>query len=270
MRRQRAKKKTIQQIQGERTVQNAILTTGQALIPLIASDENICPIKSGGSLFIEYHTSEECKRLLVAPSTISDNDCGTSPVTLTDWMFALTRENMKQMYDACPGWGWDEQGKYTELAHKEARFLVLFDPSSDPPLLHAGATTRQDTDLKRRPVAFAHIRYEMERCKPILYLYEVQVSKLYQGQSLGSCMVQRIETLGKHFNLDRIMLTVFVNNVGARNFYKRLGYTIDTSSPNQEHVNDRDLQDIADTGAGYIILSKGLKDESSMLVKKRS
>ena len=251
MRTQRSKKKTIQQIQGERTIQNALGTTGQVLLPLVAYDENSCQAKSKTLLCLEYYSSEESRKLLVAPSTISDNDFGTSPVTLTDWMLKLTRENMQRMYDACPGWGWDEQAKYNELTHKEARFLVLFD--SDIPL-HAGATTLQDMDLRRRPIAFAHIRYEMELNQPILYLYEVQVSKLYQGQSLGSCIVQKIETLGRHLNLRRIMLTVFVNNVRARNFYKRLGYNTDASSPYQDNADD--------PGAGYIILSKVLENES--------
>ena len=43
-----------------------------------------------------------------------------------------------------------------------------------------------------------------------------------------------LEKLAKVWQMERIVLTVLTNNDGALRFYKRLGYTVDETSPDDE------------------------------------
>lgn len=54
--------------------------------------------------------------------------------------------------------------------------------------------------------------------------------------------MKTLEKLAKIWRMDRVVLTLLVNNEGAVRFYKRLGYILDDTSPKEE--------------TGYDILSK--------------
>lgn len=43
-----------------------------------------------------------------------------------------------------------------------------------------------------------------------------------------------LEKMAKVWQMDRVVLTDITNNEGALRFYKRLGYTIDETSPTDE------------------------------------
>ena len=139
---------------------------------------------------------------------------------MLDWMYSLTETNMSELYEACPGWGWDGQAKRQELGHDDARYLVI----------------GRD--------AFVHLRYEMEGSEPVIYVYEIQVDAKKQGQQLGQRLMGAVELLAGRLRFPRVMLTVFTGNAGARRFYEILGYKEDNSSP--------------DDDAGYMILCKDI------------
>lgn len=43
-----------------------------------------------------------------------------------------------------------------------------------------------------------------------------------------------LEKLAKVWQLERVVLTILTNNEGALRFYKRLGYSIDETNPDDE------------------------------------
>jgi ribosomal protein S18 acetylase RimI-like enzyme len=135
-----------------------------------------------------------------------------------DWMLALTRANMRASYEQV--WGWDEGAKDAELRHEHSRFFVI---------------PRQ---------AFVHFRYEWDEdgVSPVVYVYEIQVEPAHRGRSLGHTLMRAVEDLGRALGFHKVKLTVFSANVGARRFYRRLGYDMDVSSP--------------DESTGYLILSR--------------
>ena len=138
---------------------------------------------------------------------------------LLEWMFQLTKTNMRDMYEACEGWGWDDAAKREELGHDSSRYLVVGQH------------------------AFVHLRYEMEDLQPIIYVYEIQVDAMHRGKQLGRKLMEAVEALSKLLRFRKVMLTVFSSNVGARKFYQALGYQNDASTPDGPE-------------AGYFILSK--------------
>lgn len=74
------------------------------------------------------------------------------------------------------------------------------------------------------------------------FSYELQIEDGYKNKGLGEHFMKTLEKLAKIWRMDRVVLTLLVNNEGAVRFYKRLGYTLDDTSPTEE--------------TGYDILSK--------------
>lgn len=78
--------------------------------------------------------------------------------------------------------------------------------------------------------------------------YEIQISPEYRRKGLGKFMMKTLEACARHWNLEKLMLTVLNNNENSLIFFKALGYTKDETSPDV-------LQE-----ADYQILSKSMLD----------
>jgi len=66
------------------------------------------------------------------------------------------------------------------------------------------------------------------------FSYELQIDEKYQNKGLGEHLMKCLEKLAKLWQMERVVLTVLTNNDGALRFYKRLGYTVDETSPDDE------------------------------------
>ncbi len=220
------------------TVQNAL---NMSNLRLSRSDDAVCisdqlSIRNNSSFVVRYYRAQH-----VVETSVTKENTEDAGAPLVAWMLDLTRRNMKSMYEACPGWGWDDADKGAELEHRDARFLVAFDMKKN-----------------EAPVAFAHVRFEVEEDQPILYVYELQVCTSAQGCGLGTWLMQHVQAIAKDCGLSHIMLTVFCSNKNAMNFYRNLGYTVDPSSPIQEEIDPHGTTAVGteETEEGYLILSK--------------
>lgn len=74
----------------------------------------------------------------------------------------------------------------------------------------------------------------------------MHVDESSQRRGLGTFMMKTLEKIANYWKMEKIVLTVLKNDEGALNFYKKLDYFVDETSP--------DKQDKAD----YEILSKSL------------
>ncbi|KAL6770935.1 hypothetical protein ACKKBF_B33280 [Auxenochlorella protothecoides x Auxenochlorella symbiontica] len=167
------------------------------------------------------------------------------PKSWSKWMLDLTRTNMKAHYEACPGWGWREREKKSELAHPSARYLVAASSVAESEENIAACNSEQGCDVK--PVAFLHFRFEVEDHKPILYLYELQLDNSVQRKGLGQFLVRLLELVAWQSGLSQLKLTVLNTNDGAGLFYKSMGFALDQTSPSAVSL---------DAAPGYEILSK--------------
>lgn len=126
-----------------------------------------------------------------APSAISTEDM--------DWMLALTRANMEEMY-VDGGWGWNDTEKRRELMDDEARHLLVRrraptaatgDESKDGAKAEAGAGAGAGAGATSGElVAFAHFRFLLEDEYPVLYVQEIQLTEPVQRKGLGKHMMQ--------------------------------------------------------------------------------
>ena len=123
---------------------------------------------------------------------------------------------MRQQYDANP-WGWDAAAKWSELAHDDARFV----------LVRGGSGAIQ---------AFAHFRFDVNdedyASRAVLYVRELQVAQPFRSSGLGARIMNLLQRVAGQFELDCVMLTVFKSNARALSFYmEKLEYSIDAGDP---------------------------------------
>lgn len=147
------------------------------------------------------------------------------PVEVLNFCLELTEKNMKQMYEQS-SWGWNRLKKKREIEDEEARLILIRDNEN-------GAF-----------VGFGHFRFERMDNDVVLYLYELQLEASITRQKLGKQLMVVLELIARNLEMDKVILTVFLSNIGARKFYERLNYSIDETSPEGQNGED------------YTILSK--------------
>ncbi|GMR59200.1 hypothetical protein PMAYCL1PPCAC_29395, partial [Pristionchus mayeri] len=145
------------------------------------------------------------------------------PTETFDWVWNLFEKNMRLMYEKSQ-WGWDPESKRNELQATTARFLILKNGKGDN-------------------VAYCHFRVDMDNDFAVIYCYEIQVETAYQRKGLGSIIMSVLERLSIKLEMDKMMATVFKYNIRSLNFFRKIGFEEDASSPKDE---ERD----------YLILSK--------------
>jgi len=100
---------------------------------------------------------------------------GAAPWALGEEALALTRANMRALYDAAGGeWAWDDAAKRAELAHAEARLVAA-------------------RDARGALLGFVAFRFVSEGPLEALYVYELQLAPEAQGKGLGKHLMQVCE-----------------------------------------------------------------------------
>lgn len=78
----------------------------------------------------------------------------------------------------------------------------------------------------------------------ISHSYELQIEETYQRKGLGRFMIGAMEKLAKHYEMEKLILTVLANNQNAIDFFGRMGFVKDDTSPSENE------------STGYHIMSK--------------
>ncbi|XP_055328159.1 N-alpha-acetyltransferase 40-like [Paramacrobiotus metropolitanus] len=134
---------------------------------------------------------------------------------IVEWMFSLTEQNMKSLYESC-AWGWNPTAKYKEMTESGAWYLIA-------------------KDYKNSSLAgFCHFRFVIDYGVEVLYCYELQVEQQYRSEKIGSKIMLMLETMSAHWKMKKVVLTVLRHNPRAIRFYMDLGYTFDETSPSCE------------------------------------
>ncbi|OHS99459.1 N-alpha-acetyltransferase 40 [Tritrichomonas foetus] len=152
------------------------------------------------------------------------------PEEYQDWVFDLTKRNMQELYEKT--WGWNDNKKRHELFDDLARYLILI-------------------NADKKPIGFAHIRFEFVRGQTRIYIYEFQVEPEYQGKGVGRFIMNTTEFIALKRGLEAVTLTVFKINEGAYAFYTKMHYIPSETSPSVVDPGHPDAYD-------YEILTKSL------------
>ena len=133
------------------------------------------------------------------------------PEEFEECCFNMIETNMKTIYEN--SWGWKPEAKEAELYAEDARFILAF--VEDKPL----------------PVAFVHYRFEMDFLETSALIYDIHIESEYRGKGLGKWMLQAVEFIALKCKLDAVIVTLFKENIGARQFFRHMKYVHHKSSP---------------------------------------
>ena len=155
------------------------------------------------------------------------------PQSIHDSCLSLFEENMGDMYRQS-SWGLNMKEKDDELKHPTARFLIIMDDNEE-----------EDKDNPKL-LAFAHFRFEVDDeehpTKEVLYLYEIQIHESARRNGIGKRMMQILEIMAMQMQMRKVVLTVFDSNKGAFDFYTKLKYQVDETSPSQFEGEEADYE----------------------------
>lgn len=180
--------------------------------------------------------------------------------------FDLLERNMRELY-VSGGWGWKAGEKRRELVHEDAHLLLAYGPHApaegdgvaeakkEAAFSHAASAEKGGATGGgggRRLLGFGHFRFELEDGgAPVLYIYEIQVQPGSTRAGLGRRLVQLMELVALKRGMQRIMCTVFKENVRSMRFFRtKMKYAIDESSPSNFEGGEDET---------YEILGKPLK-----------
>ncbi|KAL8837784.1 MAG: hypothetical protein Q9170_002402 [Blastenia crenularia] len=136
--------------------------------------------------------------------------------------------------------GWSPTKKRKEMKLPDLRYLLLVN------------------DIDSQVEGFLSFMLTYEDAHEVVYCYELHLVAWLQGQGLGRYLMGLMETVGSNAGVQKSMLTVFVENNAAINFYNKLGYTKDDFSP-----EPRTLRNGTVKMPTYVILSKSLQEGST-------
>jgi len=125
--------------------------------------------------------------------------------------FKLVQENMQTLYENS-NWGWKESEKREEMLEENARYLFA-------------------VDGEKNIVGVSHFRFDLDEDDEVLYCYEIQLVDAVRGNGLGKFMMQVLELMALKAKMKKVLLTVFKANERAINFFNKMKYTVDETSP---------------------------------------
>lgn len=146
-------------------------------------------------------------------------------------VFDLVKTNMESLYEGS-SWGWNEKSKREEMCEENARYLLAY-------------------DAEDKVVAMSHFRFDVDEDIEVLYCYEVQLSEEVRRKGLGKFLMQILELMAMKSRMKKVILTVFKANTHATNFFTKMKYGVDETSPSLDDIEDVENYD-------YEILSKHL------------
>ncbi|KAA1468231.1 acyl-CoA N-acyltransferase, partial [Dentipellis sp. KUC8613] len=163
-----------------------------------------------------------------------------------DHVWRIFEENMHTFYQGS-SLGWSPKDKKAELFHQQSRFILVRD----------GLHPSDDSDTGSGILAYTMFRFDEEDGDCVVYCYELQVAKTARRTGLGKVLMQCLHDIGRAWNMQKIMLTVFKINEPATAFYKSVGFEMDPFSPGYEgSESEESSSDASDEECDYVILSK--------------
>lgn len=140
----------------------------------------------------------------------------------------LISNTIGSLYETVDGPNWQVQ-KMSELQEKGLVYISY-------------STTRE-------LVAFMSIKLVLDQNIKQLYLYEIHISPEYQGNRLGTKMINLLHTianelnkLGGLYSCEATGLTVFSANQKAYEWYNLLGYRLSTGSPTDRKLRGKTIR----------------------------
>ncbi|KAK4507632.1 hypothetical protein PRZ48_001367 [Zasmidium cellare] len=164
---------------------------------------------------------------------ISDNDF--------DDCLNLIETTSRKDYEGS-SWGWHPKRKRREMKEKEMRYVVAQNE----------AYADEDGGMPDQFEGFLSFMFTHDSTPsvPVLYIYEIHLTEQARGKGLGLHLLNLAESLARKVGVKKVMLTCFLSNTNALNFYKRHGFRKDACSPGDRRTRNKVVK------VDYMIMSK--------------
>lgn len=162
--------------------------------------------------------------------------------------YDLIAETSSSAY-AASSKGWWPNKKRKEMRLPDLRYLLVRkEISADLSVPVTAHTTMNSID------GFLSFMLTYEDGYEVVYCYEIHLKECLRGLGIGKGLVEMMEEVGRKAEVDKAMLTVFLENGRALKFYRELGYKEDDYSPKARKLRNGVLK-----LPTYVILSKSLE-----------
>ena len=165
--------------------------------------------------------------------------------------FNLIKVTSKEHYEGS-SWGWHPKRKRKEMQEEEMRYLLVRQPG---------------TEKGVEGFLSFMLTHDSSPSVPVLYVYEIHLRKSLRSLGLGRHVMHVAEGIAQKVGVDKIMLTCFISNAQAHEFYKRRGYATDECSPEDRKTRKKTVK------VDYVIMSKrvvDLQDTEEAVSNKRA
>lgn len=71
--------------------------------------------------------------------------------------------------------------------------------------------------------------------------YELQIEKDHQRKGIGRFLMGVLERLAKHYGMEKLILTVLSNNQNAIDFFTKMRFTPDDTSPTKSEASGYEI-----------------------------
>jgi N-alpha-acetyltransferase 40 len=171
--------------------------------------------------------------------------------------FALLRATSREHY-AKSERGWDEEFKRDEMSESEMRFIIITttmelskqslgvdNGTALTSKMSSDGTVEIAKDLEGASADdpalqnFGFLSFKLDDDEtsnprvrvPVLYVYEIHLGANLRSLGLGKHLMSTVEHIARQAEMDKVILSVFTVNTPAEQFYRRLGYGTDETSP---------------------------------------
>ncbi|KAI1421504.1 acyl-CoA N-acyltransferase [Xylaria sp. FL1777] len=186
--------------------------------------EHLCLRDPSWTLWTHPDTNVHYSLALISARRLSRNDL--------DACYHLIEETSRADYESSTT-GWKPTKKLAEMKSPELRYIVVKDPEG----VIRGFTSLMPT---------------YEEGQPVVYCYEIHLTTALQRTGLGTLLMSFLGSVASHTPpIKKIMLTCFLSNQKALNFYRSAGFIKDPISP-----VPRKLRHGREFVPDYVIMSK--------------
>lgn len=164
--------------------------------------------------------------------------------------FDLIEETSRADYESST-FGWHPRRKRREMLEPEMKYLLVRRKGTESTIERRKDVGDMDTSI----LGFLSfmVDYDSSPPVPILYVYEVHLAESLRGLGLGNHLMHVVDALAQSVGLQKVMLTCFLCNKKAHQFYTDHDFVKDVCSPEDRKTRNKVVP------MDYVILSKDLK-----------
>ncbi|KAI5921064.1 acyl-CoA N-acyltransferase [Camillea tinctor] len=194
--------------------------------------EHLCPSEPTWNQWVNPKSQDSFSLSLVRAGSLSDEDLKAC--------FDLVEETSRADYEPS-SFGWKPSKKIAEMKSPDLRYILV-------------------KDSEGRVKAFTSLMPTYEEGEPVVYCYEIHLKPELQGTGLGKLLLGLHESVAANTPpIKKVMLTCFLSNMHAHEFYKKRGFEKDKISP-----EPRKLRYGKEFIPDYLIMSKVIVQEQSL------